>query len=85
MNDRIRVTLCAGAGAILGAAAGYLFWTDGGRELRRDIEPRLDELVGEAQRLGGAFERTRRAVEEGWRSFNQLVQEERGGENWKTH
>ena len=42
-------------------------------------------LMGEVQRLGSAFDRTRRAVEEGWRSFNQLVTEERdGAEAWKS-
>ena len=66
-----------GLGAVVGGAAGFLLLTERGRELREDLEPRLDDLAGEVQKLGSAFDRTRRAVEEGWRSFNQLVNEER--------
>jgi hypothetical protein len=85
VDDRTRVALCVGLGALAGGVAGYLFLTDRGRELRSELEPRLDDLVGEVQRLGSAFDRTRHAVEEGWRSFNQLLNEERGaGEPWKT-
>jgi gas vesicle protein len=39
-------------GAMLGAAAGYLFFTERGRRLRRDIEPDLQTIVREAMRLG---------------------------------
>ena len=85
MNDRTRVAVSAGLGALIGGVAGYLFWTSHGRELRVQVEPRLDDLVGEVQRLASAFDRTRRALEDGWRSFNHLVQEERGAtEPWKT-
>jgi hypothetical protein len=78
VNDRTRVALCMGLGALAGGLAGYLLLTERGRELREDLEPRLGELAGEVQKLGSAFDRTRRAVEEGWRSFNQLVNEEGG-------
>jgi hypothetical protein len=67
-----------GLGALAGGLVGYLLLTERGRELREDLEPRLGELAGEVQKLGSAFDRTRRAVEEGWRSFNQLVNEEGG-------
>ena len=83
MNDRTRIAMCAGVGAVVGAFAGYLLLTERGRELRTHMEPRIDELMGEVQRLGSSFERTRRAVEEGWRSFNQLV-EDRSQESWKA-
>src|SRR5437588_429418 len=33
------------AGAVIGGAAGYLFFTDRGRALRRQIEPALDDIV----------------------------------------
>jgi hypothetical protein len=49
--------------------------TERGRTLRTEVEPRLDDLMGEVQRLGAAFERTRRAVDEGWRSFSTLASE----------
>lgn len=75
-----------GLGALAGGVAGYLFLTERGRELREDLEPRLGDLAGEVQKLGSAFDRTRHAVEEGWRSFNQLVSEERsaGADAWRN-
>ena len=85
VNDRTRVAMCMGLGALIGGAAGYLLLTEQGRQLREDLEPRIDDLAGEVQKLGSAFDRTRRAVEEGWRSFNQLVNEERSaGDAWKA-
>jgi hypothetical protein len=78
--------MCVGLGALIGGVAGYLLLTERGRELREELEPRLGDLAGEVQKLGSAFDRTRHAVEEGWRSFNQLVNDERsaGAEAWKT-
>jgi hypothetical protein len=84
MDDRTRIALSVGLGGLVGGLAGYLLWTERGRTMRTQLEPRLDELIGEAQRLGSAFDRTRRALEDGWKSFNQLVQEERDRDTWKT-
>ena len=39
--------LCALAGAIAGGAAGYLLFTEDGRRLREDLEPKLMDLMGE--------------------------------------
>lgn len=51
---RDRQTIVGGAlfGALLGAAAGYLFFTARGRRFRRDIEPEMQILVREAMRIG---------------------------------
>ena len=42
--------LGACTGAVLGAACGYLFFTDRGRALRDDLAPRVADLVDELQR-----------------------------------
>jgi hypothetical protein len=85
VDDRTRVAMCIGLGAVIGGVAGYLLLTERGRALRDELEPKLGDLAGEVQKLGSAFDRTRRAVEEGWRSFNQLVNEERhSAEAWKS-
>jgi hypothetical protein len=84
VNDRTCVMLSACAGAVIGGFAGYLMWTERGRELRADLEPRVDELVGEAKRLGLAFDRTRRAVSDGWRSFAEMMEEQRSRDSWDT-
>jgi hypothetical protein len=60
----------------VGGVGGYLLLTARGRALCADVEPRIEDLAGEVQRLVAAFDRTRGAVEEGWKTFNQLVSDE---------
>lgn len=47
MSDRTSILLGALAGAVVGSAAGYLFFTEEGRRLREDLEPKLMDLMGE--------------------------------------
>ena len=79
MDDRGRIAMAIGIGAFVGGVAGYLFLTERGREVREGLEPRMNEVLTEVDRLRSTFERTRSAVAEGWRSFNQLMNESEGG------
>lgn len=54
MSEQSRVMASAVVGALVGAAAGYLFFTDSGRELRDRLEPAVDDLRREFAR----FQRT---------------------------
>lgn len=54
MNDRTSILLSALAGAVVGGCVGYLFLTEGGRRLREDLEPKLEDLVAEFQRARSA-------------------------------
>ena len=65
MDDRARIALGMAVGAVVGGFAGFLLFTERGRSFRRELEPQLDEMLAEAQRLTGAFERTRQAVKDG--------------------
>jgi hypothetical protein len=65
MDDRTRIALGLGVGAALGGFAAFLLFTERGRAFRHELEPQLEELVGETQRLAAAFDRTRRAVQDG--------------------
>lgn len=51
MNERSAIVFGALAGAVLGGAAAFLFLTERGRRLREDLEPRLQEVVNEFQRV----------------------------------
>ena len=53
MDERVPIWLGALAGAMAGAAVGYLYFTPNGRRLREDLEPQLAELVKELQRAAG--------------------------------
>jgi gas vesicle protein len=79
MNERTAVILGAALGAAAGAFAGYLFLTERGRRLRKDLEPRLEALLNDAGRVRDAFERARSAAGEGWRAVSEG---ESQGEPW---
>ncbi len=76
MDDRGRIGLAIGLGAVIGGVAGYLLFTDRGRELRDQLEPKLQDLLTEIDRLSTTFDRARSAAADGWRSFSQLMQED---------
>jgi len=50
VEDRTAIWLGALAGAIIGGAAGYLLFTERGRRLRADLEPRILDLITELGR-----------------------------------
>jgi hypothetical protein len=52
---------------------GYLYLTESGRNLREQIEPRLDDLIGEMTRVRGTVEKARSAANEGWRSLSDIT------------
>jgi hypothetical protein len=79
VDDRGRIGLAIGLGALVGGVAGYLLFTARGRELRDQLEPRLQDVLTEIDRLSTTFDRARAAAADGWRSFSQLMQEEARG------
>ena len=69
--------MAIGIGALVGGVAGYFLLTERGRQMRDELEPRLNDVLGEVDRLRQTFESTRSAVAEGWRSFNQLMEQQK--------
>ncbi len=51
MTDRHTIVGGAVLGALVGAVAGYVFFTERGRRFRRDVEPDLQTIVREAMRV----------------------------------
>lgn len=82
MNDRTCILLSTMSGAAIGGLTGYLMFTDGGRRMRRQIEPALDDFIREVQRLSTTVNRARSVASEGWRVLNQAAGE--GGGTWNT-
>ncbi len=85
MSEQSRIVLASLAGAVIGGLAGYMYLTENGRRFRDQIEPRLDQFVGEIRRLRTTVSKAQAAANEGWRSLNELIGEhprggERGGE-----
>lgn len=63
------------AGAVLGAVAGYLFFTDDGRALRRRIEPALEDLASELSSFRHTVEKAAGVATEGWKLLSEALGE----------
>jgi hypothetical protein len=62
------------AGAVLGAIAGYIFFTQQGRGLRRRLEPALADLVRELDEFRGTIMKASNAASEGWRLMQDAME-----------
>jgi hypothetical protein len=79
MNDSSRIALAACLGASVGAILGFLYLTERGYRVRVQIEPRLDDFMGEIGRLRSTVEKARAVADEGWRSLSDLA----GPQKWE--
>lgn len=79
MDERSRVLVAACVGAVVGGVCGWLYLTESGRYVREQIEPRLDDLIGEMTRVRGTVEKARSAANEGWRSLSDITGGQGGG------
>jgi hypothetical protein len=61
-------------GAALGAGLAFLFLTRSGQRLLDSVDPWLDEMIRDMQRLRGVAAKARDAVDEGKRSFAAMQQ-----------
>lgn len=60
-------------GAVIGGMAGYLFFTDRGRALRRQIEPALDDFSRELNSFRITVQRAAGVAGEGWKLLNDAL------------
>lgn len=74
MNERTAITAGALVGALAGAAAVYLFFTERGRGFRERLAPAIEDLTREFERFQGTIEQVGRMANQGARvvqEFNQ--------------
>jgi hypothetical protein len=62
-------------GAVIGGAAGYLFFTAHGRAMRRQIEPALDDLSRELMSFRSTMQKAAGVASEGWKLINDALGE----------
>jgi transposase InsO family protein len=62
-------------GAVLGGLAGYLFFTDHGRSVRRQIEPALDDFSRELMSFRATVQKAAAVANEGWTLLNDAIGE----------
>jgi hypothetical protein len=75
VRDDSQVMAATVAGAVLGAIAGYMFFTPEGRALRRRLEPAIADLVRELDSFRGTFAKASSAANEGWRLLQETLAE----------
>ena len=73
MDERSRVALATLLGATIGGILGCLYLTEGGRRVRAQIEPLLDDVIDELRHLRGTVDKAREAAREGRRSLDDLM------------
>jgi hypothetical protein len=61
-------------GALVGAAATYLFFTDAGRRMRDRLEPAVDDLIREFQKFRRTLEKVGDMANDGVRAFQEFQQ-----------
>ncbi len=79
MDERSKVLMTTFMGAVIGGVWGWLYMTESGRRVRDQIEPKLDDFLGELTRVRGTVEKARSAANEGWRSINEMAGSTSGG------
>jgi gas vesicle protein len=72
VSEHSRLMAGAVVGALVGAAAGYLFFTDRGRALRERMEPAVDDLRKEFGRFQKTIEKLGVMANEGMRVVNEF-------------
>ena len=70
-----RPVIATVVGAVIGGAAGYLFFTEHGRHLRRQMEPALDDIARELNSFRGTVQRAAGVASEGWKLLNDALGE----------
>ncbi len=72
MNEQSRIVAGAMVGALVGAAAAYLFFTERGRIVRDRFEPLVDDVRQEFVRFQRTFEKVGDMATEGMRVVNEF-------------
>jgi gas vesicle protein len=75
VRTKSEVLAAAAIGAVVGAAAGYLFFTERGRTLRRQLEPAIDDFSRELSHFRGTVMKAAGVAGDGWKLLNEALGE----------
>lgn len=75
MTDRTKIMLSALAGAAGGAVAGYLFLTKHGEELREQLGPGLEDVIGRLQDLQASVQHARGVADQSWSALRDITRD----------
>jgi len=74
VTDNSRAIAATVAGAVIGGMAGYFFFTERGRMLRRQLEPALEDFTRELNSFRLTIEKAAGVASEGWRLLNEAME-----------
>ena len=63
-------------GAVIGGVAGYLFFTERGRRVRRRLEPALEDFSRELMSFQNTVQEAAEVANEGWKLLNDTLGED---------
>ena len=75
MTDNSRAIAATIVGAVIGGFAGYMFFTEHGRRLRRQLEPALEDITRELDHFRGTLNKAAGVASEGWKLLNETLGE----------
>jgi len=75
VTENSRTMAATVVGAVLGGVAGYLFFTDTGRAMRRQLEPAIEDFARELSSFRGTIQKAAGVATEGWKLLNEAVGE----------
>ena len=75
MSDHSRAVTAAILGAVGGAVAAYLLFTDRGRTLRRELESAIDGTAAELNGLRESVQKTAGLAIDGWKLLTDVIGE----------
>ncbi len=73
--DNSRAIAATIVGAVIGGVAGYLFFTEEGRRVRRQIEPALDDFARELMSFRVTLQKAAGVANDGWNLLNDVLGE----------
>jgi hypothetical protein len=73
--DNSRAVAASVMGAVIGGVAAYLFFTDHGRALRRQLEPALDDFSRELSSFRSSIQKAAGVATESWALLNEALGE----------
>jgi hypothetical protein len=74
MNNS-RAVAATVVGAVIGGVAGYLFFTEHGRTVRRQLEPALDDFTRELMSFRTTVQKAAGVANDGWKLLNEALGE----------
>lgn len=86
MTEKSHACMVSVIGAAVGATVAYMFFTNRGRQLRRNVEPVLEDLARELNHFRGTVSKTAGVAGEGWKLLNEAIGDTAGtGPRLTTH